>query len=96
MRTPSTLSQNTWQRYAYILQLIIKLLTLLLADVPIAYSLVTCVRLCICVYYPLQGSLVDYLRTRGRAVISKQNQLDFAKHVCKGMVYLESKNFVHR
>ena len=43
-----------------------------------------------------QGSLVDYLRSRGRAVISKRNQLDFAKHVCKGMVYLESKSFVHR
>ena len=48
------------------------------------------------VMWPVQGSLVDYLRSRGRAVISKQNQLDFAKHVCKGMVYLESKNFVHR
>ena len=22
--------------------------------------------------------------------------MDFAKHVCKGMVYLESKSFVHR
>jgi len=43
-----------------------------------------------------QGSLVDYLRSRGRAVISKLNQLNFAKDVCKGMVYLESKNFVHR
>ena len=39
---------------------------------------------------------MDYLRSRGRAVISKQNQLDFARHVCKGMVYLESQNFVHR
>lgn len=36
------------------------------------------------------------MRSRGRAVISKQNQLDFARHVCKGMVFLESKNFVHR
>lgn len=43
-----------------------------------------------------KGSLVDYLRSRGRAVISKQNQLDFARHVCKGMVFLETKNFVHR
>ena len=43
-----------------------------------------------------KGSLVDYLRSRGRAVISKQNQLDFAKNVCNGMVYLESQNFIHR
>ena len=43
-----------------------------------------------------KGSLVDYLRSRGRAVITKQKQLDFSRHVCKGMVYLESKNFVHR
>ena len=43
-----------------------------------------------------KGSLVDYLRSRGRAVISKQNQLDFARNVCSGMVYLESKNFIHR
>jgi len=46
--------------------------------------------------YMAKGSLVDYLRSRGRAVISKQNQLDFAKDVCKGMVYLESRSFVHR
>jgi c-src tyrosine kinase len=43
-----------------------------------------------------KGSLVDYLRSRGRAVISKQNKLDFAKNVCNGMVYLESQNFIHR
>ena len=46
--------------------------------------------------YMAKGSLVDYLRSRGRAVISKQNQLDFAKNVCNGMVYLESQNFIHR
>ena len=28
---------------------------------------------------PLQGSLIDYLRSRGRAVITKQNQIDFAR-----------------
>ena len=43
-----------------------------------------------------KGSLVEYLRSRGRAIISKQNLLDFAKHICKAMVYLESKSFVHR
>lgn len=43
-----------------------------------------------------KGSLVDYLRSRGRAVVTKQNLLDFARDICKGMVYLESQNFVHR
>ena len=46
--------------------------------------------------YMAKGSLVDYLRSRGRAVISKDNQLNFARNVCSGMVYLESKNFIHR
>jgi c-src tyrosine kinase len=46
--------------------------------------------------YMAKGSLVDYLRSRGRAVISKQNQLQFAKDVCGGMVYLETQNFIHR
>ena len=46
--------------------------------------------------YMAKGSLVEYLRSRGRAVISKQNLLDFARHICKAMVYLESKSFVHR
>lgn len=43
-----------------------------------------------------KGALEQYLRTRGRSVITKQNQIDFARNVCNGMVYLESKNFVHR
>lgn len=31
--------------------------------------------------YMAKGSLEQYLRSRGRAVITKQNQLDFAKYV---------------
>eukprot|EP00731_Ephydatia_muelleri_P016536 Em0009g960a len=46
--------------------------------------------------YMAKGSLIDYLRSRGRAVITKQNQIDFARHVNKGMMYLESQNFIHR
>ena len=52
-------------------------------------------------------ALEQYLRSCGRAVITKQNQIDFAKYktlillhcniiLFVGMVYLESKNFVHR
>ncbi|XP_077988655.1 tyrosine-protein kinase CSK-like [Glandiceps talaboti] len=43
-----------------------------------------------------KGCMVDYLRTRGRAVITKKDQLLFASHVCAGMTYLENKNLVHR
>ena len=43
-----------------------------------------------------KGSLVDYLRSRGRAVIHKQEQLGFARDVADGMAYLEHKDLVHR
>ncbi|XP_003386644.1 PREDICTED: tyrosine-protein kinase CSK-like [Amphimedon queenslandica] len=53
-------------------------------------------QICLVTEYMGKGSLEQYLRSRGRAVITKQNQIDFAKHVCSGMVYLESHNFIHR
>ena len=43
-----------------------------------------------------KGSLVEYLRSRGRAVIQKQNQLGFARDVADGMAYLEHKDLIHR
>jgi len=43
-----------------------------------------------------KGALVDYLRSRGRAVITLEEQLSFARDVCSGMKYLEDKNIVHR
>ena len=43
-----------------------------------------------------KGSLVDYLRSRGRAIIRKQDQLRFARDVADGMAYLEDKDLVHR
>ncbi|XP_077372269.1 tyrosine-protein kinase CSK-like [Festucalex cinctus] len=46
--------------------------------------------------YMRQGTLVDYLRSRGRAVLTSVTLLKFALHVCEAMVYLESNNFVHR
>jgi len=42
------------------------------------------------------GALVDYLRSRGRAVITKDKQIGFACDICNGMQYLEEKKIVHR
>ncbi|XP_078448712.1 tyrosine-protein kinase CSK isoform X3 [Lampetra planeri] len=46
--------------------------------------------------YMAKGSLINYLRSRGRAGITKVEQITFALHVCEGMDYLEEQNFVHR
>ena len=43
-----------------------------------------------------KGSLVEYLRSRGRAIIQKQDQLGFARDVANGMAYLEQKDLIHR
>jgi len=43
-----------------------------------------------------KGCLLDYLRSRGRAVITGGEQLGFTKDICAAMLYLEGKNFVHR
>ncbi|XP_057693667.1 tyrosine-protein kinase CSK-like isoform X2 [Corythoichthys intestinalis] len=46
--------------------------------------------------YMRNGTLVDYLRSRGRTVLTNDALSDFSLHVCEAMVYLESNNFVHR
>ena len=38
-------------------------------------------QICLVTEYMAKGSLEQYLRSRGRAVITKQNQIDFAKLV---------------
>uniref|UniRef100_A0A4W5N5V7 Tyrosine-protein kinase n=1 Tax=Hucho hucho TaxID=62062 RepID=A0A4W5N5V7_9TELE len=43
-----------------------------------------------------KGNLVNFLRTRGRYVISTDQLLRFALDVCEGMEYLEFKRLVHR
>ncbi|XP_032809576.1 tyrosine-protein kinase CSK [Petromyzon marinus] len=43
-----------------------------------------------------KGSLVDYLRSRGRSVITQRDLIQFSLDVCEGMEYLESRRFVHR
>lgn len=46
--------------------------------------------------YMSKGSLVDYLRSRGRQHVTKKDQINFATDTCAGMAYLESKHVVHR
>lgn len=43
-----------------------------------------------------KGSLVEYLRSRGRNIITKKDQINFATDTCAAMEYLESKSLVHR
>ncbi|XP_075238628.1 C-terminal Src kinase [Lycorma delicatula] len=46
--------------------------------------------------YMSKGSLVDYLRSRGRLHVTKRDQINFAVDTCSGMEYLESRKVVHR
>ncbi|EMP30188.1 Tyrosine-protein kinase CSK, partial [Chelonia mydas] len=46
--------------------------------------------------YMAKGSLVDYLRSRGRSVLGGDCLLKFCLDVCEAMEYLEANNFVHR
>ncbi|ERL94654.1 hypothetical protein D910_11929 [Dendroctonus ponderosae] len=46
--------------------------------------------------YMSKGSLVDYLRSRGRLHVSKKDQINFAFDTCSGMEYLEKMHVVHR
>lgn len=43
-----------------------------------------------------KGSLVDYLRSRGRQHITRRDQINFAFDTCAGMEYLEMKKVIHR
>lgn len=46
--------------------------------------------------YMPKGSLLDYLITRGRNVLTKRELIQFSVHICEGMSYLEEKGIVHR
>jgi len=43
-----------------------------------------------------KGSLLEYLRSRGRQYVTKKDQIGFAFDTCCGMAYLESRHVVHR
>lgn len=43
-----------------------------------------------------KGSLVDYLRSRGRLHVTKRDQINFAFDTSAGMEYLERMHVVHR
>ncbi|XP_050519182.1 tyrosine-protein kinase CSK-like [Diabrotica virgifera virgifera] len=46
--------------------------------------------------YMSKGSLVDYLRSRGRQHVTKKDQINFAFDTSSGMEYLERMHVVHR
>lgn len=46
--------------------------------------------------YMSKGSLLEYLRSRGRQYVTKTNQIKFALDACRGMAYLELKGIIHR
>jgi len=43
-----------------------------------------------------KGSLLDYLMSRGRNILTKKELIDFVINICNGMSYLEEKGIVHR
>jgi len=43
-----------------------------------------------------KGSLLEYLRSRGRQYVTKKDQIGFAFDTACGMAYLESRHVVHR
>ena len=43
-----------------------------------------------------KGSLLEYLRSRGRQYVTKKDQIGFAVDTCCGMAYLENNKIVHR
>lgn len=43
-----------------------------------------------------KGSLLEYLRSRGRQYVTKKDQIGFAYDTSCGMAYLESQHVVHR
>ncbi|KAL7054962.1 hypothetical protein AAHC03_024397 [Spirometra sp. Aus1] len=45
-------------------------------------------------YLPV-GSLLNYLRSRGRTLITHRDLLSFATDVVQGLVYMEEKGFLH-
>lgn len=51
---------------------------------------------CLVTEHMAQGSLLDYLRSRGRHYVTQLNQINFAYDACCGMEYLERQRVVHR
>ncbi|CAF1487373.1 unnamed protein product [Adineta steineri] len=46
--------------------------------------------------FMVKGSLLHYLTTRGRSVISQKDLLGFSIDTCEGLTYLEQNHVVHR
>ncbi|EGD76845.1 TK protein kinase [Salpingoeca rosetta] len=43
-----------------------------------------------------KGNLLDFLRSRGRSVVTPKMQHHFTRDICNGMAYLEKRKVVHR
>ncbi|XP_073985635.1 C-terminal Src kinase [Rhodnius prolixus] len=52
--------------------------------------------ICLVTEYMDKGSLVDYLRSRGRQHVTNRVQINLACDTCSGMEYLERRKVVHR
>ncbi|XP_017493174.1 PREDICTED: tyrosine-protein kinase CSK-like [Rhagoletis zephyria] len=52
--------------------------------------------ICVVTEFMAKGSLVDYLRSRGRLHVTARDQIAFAADTCAGMAYLESRRVIHR
>ncbi|CAG9133152.1 unnamed protein product [Plutella xylostella] len=51
---------------------------------------------CLVTEHCAQGSLLDYLRSRGRHYVTARDQINFAYDTCCGMEYLERQRVIHR
>ncbi|CAB3377317.1 Hypothetical predicted protein [Cloeon dipterum] len=52
--------------------------------------------ICLVTEFMSKGSLVDYLRSRGRQHVTKKDQINIAFDTSSGMEFLESRKVVHR
>ncbi|KAM7534255.1 hypothetical protein Aperf_G00000107186 [Anoplocephala perfoliata] len=55
----------------------------------------TCPTLCLVTEFSPLGSLLAFLRSRGRVVIPPTALLSFATDVARGLAYMESRSFLH-
>nr|CDS22209.1 c src tyrosine kinase [Echinococcus granulosus] len=55
-----------------------------------------CTTFCLVTEFSPLGSLLFYLRSRGRALLGPATLLSFATDVARGLVYMEARSYLHR